>query len=211
MQGFGEVDRGPEPPLERWEATVIALQAAGMAAAGSNIDAFRHAIERMDAGHYLGSTYYEHWLDGLLRLLDEAGVVPADDYAERLDLLQQDPEAAIAVAGSARESRRRDSHRFVREVAAPARFAGGDAVVTQKFQPEGHTRLPRYARGRRGVIAAVHDAMVFPDSHAHELGERPQYVYSVRFEVRELWGEAADEGAAVYLDLWESYLLPGAA
>ena len=76
------------------------------------------------------------------------------------------------------------------------------------MHPSGHTRLPRYARGKRGVIDTRRGFHVFPDTSAHGLGDQPQHVYSVRFDSRDLWGEAAESGQRVYLDLWESYLQP---
>jgi nitrile hydratase len=97
----------------------------------------------------------------------------------------------------------------IRETGATPRFAPGDPVRTREMHPHGHTRLPRYARGRRGVIHRCHGIHVFPDSNAHGQGEQPQPLYSVRFEARELWGESAEPNEVVHLDLWESYLLPG--
>jgi nitrile hydratase len=82
----------------------------------------------------------------------------------------------------------------------------GDAVVTRNVHPTGHTRLPRYARGKRGVIERLHGPHVFPDANAHGLGEQPQPLYTVRFEARELWGESAEPRQTVTLDLWDSYL-----
>ena len=82
----------------------------------------------------------------------------------------------------------------------------GERVRTRNHQPRGHTRLPAYARARSGVVAIVHPAFVLPDTHAHGLGESPEYVYAVRFEGRELWGDAAEPGTAVVLDCFESYL-----
>jgi nitrile hydratase len=93
-------------------------------------------------------------------------------------------------------------------VAAPPRFAAGDRVRTRKTNPVGHTRLPRYARDCVGVIEAVHGGFVFPDSNAHGAGEAPEYVYTVAFTARELWGETADPGFTVSFDAWESYLVP---
>jgi nitrile hydratase len=97
----------------------------------------------------------------------------------------------------------------VREGGPPPRFAPGDRVVTREMHPRGHTRLPRYARGKRGVIHRVHGIHVFPDAHAHGLGEAAQPLYSVRFEARELWRDVAEPNQWVHLDLWESYLEPG--
>ena len=88
------------------------------------------------------------------------------------------------------------------------RFAVGDGVTARNIQPAGHTRLPRYARGKPGVIARVQGVFVFPDSNAMGQGEQPQYLYAVRFTARDLWGEAAGAGDSLYLDMWDSYLDP---
>jgi nitrile hydratase len=78
----------------------------------------------------------------------------------------------------------------------------------RNLNPAGHTRLPRYARGRRGVVQADHGVFIFPDTSAHGQGPRPQRVYSVRFAARELWGPDASARDALYLDLWDEYLDP---
>ena len=74
--------------------------------------------------------------------------------------------------------------------------------------PVTHTRLPRYVRGHVGTIARLHGAHAFPDSNAAGRGEAPQWLYTVRFEATELWGDAADPAATVAVDAWESYLEP---
>jgi nitrile hydratase len=118
--------------------------------------------------------------------------------------------AAVGATPSAPAPRGRpEGETSFRHAAVPPRFGVGAAVVTRNMHPSGHTRLPRYARGKRGAIAAHRGCHVFPDANAHGLGEQPQHVYSVRFDARELWGEAAEPNQHVYLDLWESYLLPG--
>jgi nitrile hydratase len=94
----------------------------------------------------------------------------------------------------------------LREVDSRPRFAVGDDVLTRNPNPHGHTRLPRYARGKRGRIVLHHGAHVLPDTNAHGLGECPEHLYTVRFEASELWGEDADGTGAVHIDLWESYL-----
>jgi len=101
----------------------------------------------------------------------------------------------------------------VRAAAVPVplpapRFAAGDGVVARNAHPVGHTRLPRYARGKRGVIHRLRGPQTFPDTNAHGLGTQPQMVYCVRFDGRELWGEQAEPGQALYLDLWDRYLDP---
>ena len=78
--------------------------------------------------------------------------------------------------------------------------------MVRNINPTGHTRLPRYLRGKAGTIVQIHGAFVFPDTNAHGLGENPQHVYSVRFDGREVWGETSERGEVLYVDLWESYL-----
>ncbi|RUU69690.1 nitrile hydratase subunit beta, partial [Mesorhizobium sp. M7A.T.Ca.TU.009.01.1.2] len=95
-----------------------------------------------------------------------------------------------------------------RPIAQPARFKAGDPVRTKNLNPTGHTRLPRYARAKQGVIETVHDGFVFPDSNAHGHGENPQWVYTVVFEGPEIWGEGADPTLSVSIDAWENYLEP---
>jgi nitrile hydratase len=84
-------------------------------------------------------------------------------------------------------------------------------VVARNVHPVGHTRLPRYVRGRRGVIHRFQGVYVTPDTLAHGQGEQAQPMYSVRFEADELWSASAEPRGAVYLDLWESYLEPAPA
>ena len=99
---------------------------------------------------------------------------------------------------------------YTRPAPGPARFAIGDTVRTRVLHPTGHTRLPRYARGKVGTIERVHGVHVLPDSNAHGNGERPEWLYTVRFRGRELWGDAADPSLTVTVDAWESYLAPTA-
>jgi hypothetical protein len=94
----------------------------------------------------------------------------------------------------------------VRATSAQPRFAAGQSVRARGINPVGHTRLPRYVRGRLGTIECDHGAHVFPDSNARFEGESPQFLYTVRFAARELWGEAANPVDTVHLDLWEDYL-----
>ncbi len=212
MHGFGPVEREvDEPPFHApWEAVMVAIQRAGRVAGIYNIDEFRHGIERMDPAHYLASSYFEHWLDGIARVLDEKGVVTAEEMEARMAALGARPDAPAASPPAAPAQRRRgENETSFREATAPPRFAVGAPVIARNIHPAGHTRLPRYARGKRGVIAAHRGCHVFPDTSAHGLGEQPQHVYGVRFDARELWGEAAEPSQHVYIDLWESYLLPG--
>jgi nitrile hydratase len=242
MHGFGPVEREVNEPVFHapWEAEMVAISNAVRAGgrAVMNIDEFRHGIERMDPVHYLASSYYEHWFDGISRVLIEKDVISADELEKRTAFFIDRPEAPAAAAianrlpgepqpdrAGARGFKREpaaelvprhhhldpfgSARGFKREPAAEPRFRPGERVVTRVFAPHGHTRLPRYARGKHGAVQRVHGTYVFPDSNAHGLGEQPQPLYSVEFDAHELWGEDAEQNQKLYLDLWESYLRPG--
>ena len=218
MQGFGPVVREEnEPPFHAaWEAAVVAMMRAGGAGGVYNIDEFRHAIERMAPADYLGASYYEKWLDGIARLFVEKGLIGAEELQRRIAFFRERPEAPAGAAVATPPAVHVPAQiawvqSAIRETGARPRFAPGETVMTRRFHPHGHTRLPRYARGKRGVIARVHGIHVFPDTNAHGLGEAPQPLYSVRFDARELWGEAAEPNTHVHLDCWESYLRRGRA
>ena len=212
--GFGAVVREPDEPVfhDRWEAQVFAIMRAAVAAGVvHNADQFRHAIERIDPAAYLTHGYYGRWLGGIETLLLEAGVITAEALAGRVRERGGDP-AASAAARPAAVPDRIDyppaAEGSRRAPPAPPRFAPGDAVRTAAFASPGHTRLPAYARGRRGTVLSAHGAWVFPDSNAHGGGECPQHLYTVEFSGAAQWGDAAEAGTAVTLDLFERYLEP---
>ncbi len=198
MAGFGAVEAEPDEPVfhQRWEARAFALNALGIAVIGAyNADEYRHAIERMDPAHYLAASYYERVLTGVATLLVEKGVVTQAELEElaggRFPLAQ--PIAAAAASEAPRP-------------AATERFRVGDAVVVRSIHPSGHTRVPRYVRGKRGSVLRVAPPFSFPDAAAHGLPPREEPTYCVRFDAAELWGEAAEPRASVVVDLWHSYL-----
>jgi nitrile hydratase len=214
MHGFGPIVREADEPVFHadWEKQVYAMSRATRTLGLINIDESRHGIERMPPADYLTTSYYERWLASLERLLIEKGVLSRDEVAARTEYYRQHPEA---------EAPRREDPALVermletltarpryRQPDLPPRFQAGAAVLTRNEHPTGHTRLPRYARGKRGTINLVHGTFVFPDSQAHGQGEQPQPLYSVRFEASELWAHSAEPRQAVLLDLWESYLEP---
>jgi nitrile hydratase len=196
MQGFGPVVAEPDEPVfhASWEGRVLALNIAGFGFGRWTLDAWRHQLERTPPADYLRIGYYERWLGGLTELLVGAGVV---SRAELASGRSAGPAPAAPPRSAAAQAPK-----------ATPRFALGDAVRARKLNPEGHTRLPRYVRGCAGRVVALHGLHTFPDANAHGLGRQPQPLYQVRFEGRELWGEAAEPKSAVHLDLWESYLEP---
>ena len=201
MHGFGKVEVEFHEPVfhERWEARVFGMiQSLG----GNNIDAGRFSIECLDPVTYLQNGYYGRWLAALERGLAKAGVLTPDE----IDARRRSVVAAARAVSAGRSTLRPSPKDYVRKVDAPPQFAVGQNIVTRNHQPAGHTRLPGYGRSRRGVIVRVHPAMVFPDDNAHGGGEHPQYLYTVRFTARALWGDTAEPNTVVHIDLFEPYL-----
>jgi nitrile hydratase subunit beta len=209
MHGFGRIVREVNEPIfhAAWEAHVRAMMTQVRSRGYFNIDASRHGIERMEPAHYLRASYYERWLATIELNLMEGGFIASEELDARTELLREGSEATLP-RSAAIASVPEPPHESRDSPLPVSHFAVGDAVVTRNIHPPGHTRLPRYARGKRGVIQRLHGAQIFPDSNAHGLGEDPQPLYAVRFDARELWGEAAESCQAVSLDLWESYLEP---
>jgi nitrile hydratase len=209
MHGFGPVQPETDEPVFHapWEGKVYAMRRLVGAWRRWNIDAGRHSIEKMPAAEYLRSTYYEKWLQSLEALAVEKGLITAEELASgRADPAAPKMTPPVTAADIPAVATVRGSSE--RETSVPARFAVGQQVRAKMINPTGHTRIPRYVRGRAGTIELDHRAHVFPDSNAHFRGEAPQRLYTVRFAARELWGPTAKPADAVLVDLWEEYLEP---
>lgn len=208
MQDFGPIRPEKDEPVfhERWEGRVLAMiRAAG--ATGKLGGFSRAAIENIPPAEYLRMSYYERFLEALVERLVASGLVtrqeidsgrPARGSAKSLPALRPAEAATI-------------SFRTAPPAAHPEvtpRYSAGDRVRARIMNPPGHTRLPRYARGRTGVIARDQGVQAFPDTNPSGRGPERQHVYSVRFAAQELWGKEAPARDSVYIDLWEDYLEP---
>ena len=205
MHGFGPVRPESDEPVFHapWEARVLAMTIAMGAFGRWNIDARRHGRERIPPVQYLAASYYERWLAGLEMLMLEHGLVTESELRTGVaEGAKQTPAVTADEVVSILETGKPCS----RGEGRAAGFSVGQSVRARNIHPRGHTRLPRYARGKRGVILRDHGIYVFADSNAHFQGERSQHLYNVRFDARELWGESAAFRGAVHLDLWEDHL-----
>ena len=205
QHGFGPVLPEPEgsPFHADWEARAHALVLASPTR--GNIDSGRFQRESIPGPTYLAMTYYERWFEALCQMLLKDGYVSPEEAAAG----HADPAAAkatprLAAADVPKALARQGS--YLRDAAAGPVFAVGDRVRARNLNPKGHTRLPRYARGKVGVVERHHGAHVFPDVHAYGGGDDPRHLYTVRFTARELWGPDASDRDSVSLDLWEPYL-----
>jgi nitrile hydratase subunit beta len=215
MDGFGKimyVKEKDDPYFTYdWEKLAFGLLLGTAGQGMLNLDEFRHGIERMRPVDYLTSTYYGHWIATVATNLVGKGILSDEELEARTRTFLENPDIKI--------QRREDPNLVelmeqvmkhgvspVREVSSPPRFEVGERIKTRNIHPTGHTRFPRYARDKYGVIDEVYGAHVFPDDSAHGKGENPQYLYRVRFEAEELWGVKQKD--SVYIDLWEGYLEP---
>jgi nitrile hydratase beta subunit len=206
MDGFGPVVPEKNEPVfhAEWERRVVGLARAVMWRV--NPDESRHAIERIPPARYLASSYYERWLAAAETILVARGVVTREELLAKQDA-SIDPAwiaNAVATRGPAPVKDKSGSK------PPRARFSKGDRVRARNMNPSGHTRLPRYVRGKAGVIARDRGVFVFPDTNAHHAGANPQHCYSVSFAAHELWGKSAKANSRdrVFIDLWEDYLDP---
>lgn len=189
--GFGPVVAEASEPVfhAEWERRAFALTVATGFLGRWNIDMSRWVRENRDPRDYLSSSYYELWLKGLERLIEDTRLleqkVEAPGPAQMRTLLARSRGAKV-------------------DADVPATFRVGDRVRVKNVHPRTHTRMPRYCRGKSGVIEADHGVYIFPDTHALGLGAKPQHCYSVRFSAEELWGEQRND--SVHIDLWDDYL-----
>ena len=163
MMGFGPIAPEPNEPIfhHEWEKRALALTLAAGACGEWNIDMSRHARETLPPAAYLSKSYYDIWITALQKLLLGAGMVAGEELEEGRAMVPArpvkgrlaQPDVAKALASGSPCDR---------PAPAPALFAQGETARTKVMHPSTHTRLPRYARGKIGVVEAVRGCFVFP-------------------------------------------------
>jgi nitrile hydratase len=209
MQDMGPIQHESDEPVFHapWEGRAYALNRALRAWGKWNLDASRHEIELLPPADYLRMSYYEKWLQTSSSLAVKHGLITQAEL-ESGKPEPGSPKATPPLTAGMSSGFLSRGIPSSRDPRVRPLFRVGQRVRARNLNPPGHTRLPRYARGKPGVIHRLHGIHVFPDTNAHGLGERPQPLYSVRFDARALWGESAEANHQVHLDLWESYLRP---
>jgi len=204
MQGLGELRYEETEPIfhESWEGRIPAM----MSALGV-FDGFRVPIESIPAADYLRMSYYERWLVALNEQIIKY------ELATRTEIERGRPDPGSVKATSAltpaeaREFPFRTSQSEL-EIEVAARFQVGDRVRGRNIHPTTHTRMPRYTRGKTGIVERDRGVFALPDNEVYNLDPKPQHVYLVRFMARELWGEEASAHDSLYIDMWDDYLEP---
>lgn len=207
QMGHGPVLWEKDEPLfhAEWEKTALALTLA-MGATGSwTIDTSRHARESLPPVVYLGTSYYEIWFRALQNLLVTHGLVSQTELETGYSLGDGAYVKRVLKAADVAPALTQGAP-CDRSCAAPPRFTRGDKVRACNNHPATHTRLPRYVMGALGEVVENNGSYVLPDANAHAQGERPTWVYSVRFKAADLWGAGADSNSEIMVDCWEPYL-----
>jgi len=206
LECFGPVVPEPDELFhDEWEKQVLATTLAVGATGTWNLDESRFSREALPPDQYLSIGYYRIWLSALENLLVKHGLVNAEELKSGQSLT---PPATIKNVLEAKDvtAKLRAGSPVDREVPSKPCFAVGDLVRVVNRHTLTHTRLPAYIRNHSGVIHKIHGAHIFPDSHAIGEGENPQWLYNVRFEAADLWGDARATDGSVHVDCWEPYL-----
>lgn len=207
MDGFGKVEPEANEPTFHgaWEGRVLAMSRAMIAAREWNIDVGRYWIEMLPAHTYLASSYYERWFRRLENLCVARGLVSREEVdAGHSSGPGRSLKGKPLAAADVEKTLSRGS--FGRPAPALARFKIGDRVRALNIHPQSHTRLPRYVRGHVGTVERLHGCHVYPDAIVEAGTESPQWLYTVTFDSRELWGPDADPTVQVSVDAFEPYL-----
>jgi nitrile hydratase subunit beta len=208
MHGFGPVEPEPNEPVfhEPWEGRVLAMQRAMGYTQLWTIDGGRASMEVLPPVTYLAASYYQRWFLGLEKRVVAHGLVGEDEIKAGKSLRPgRGLNRKLTVADVPNTTRRGN---FERPSPAPAKFKTGDTVKTRNINPTTHTRLPRYARGKLGIVEAVRGCHVYPDTAALGDHNHAEWLYTVVFSGRELWGEDADPSITVSIEAFEPYLEP---
>ena len=202
MHGMGPIEYDRNEPVfhEPWEGRAWALVRTMGRWGRPRTRNFRYELELIPAAEYLRMSYYERFISLMIDRLLRANLVTRTE----LESGKPDPGSINPTLPSPQAPRGGPPA----EVRVKPRFKVGQHVRARNMHPPGHTRLPRYARGRRGTVARDHGQFPFQDTDVNgdPLSQTPQHVYTVQFTARELWGEQAGSRDSVYLDLWDDHL-----
>jgi nitrile hydratase len=205
LPNLGAVQPEPEGQLwhAAWEPRAMALTVAMGATGAWNIDQSRAARETLP--DYRQRSYYQVWIGGLQQLLTEGKLVSLDELAAG-HALQPGPSLPRKLGAADVSTAMARGSPTARPATQPARFAPGDRVIASALPRDHHSRMPAYARGKAGVVTRLHGCHVFAEANSQGLGEQPQWLYTVEFDGRTLWGDGTDPLLRVSIDAWESTL-----
>jgi len=207
MQDMGPVRPEKNEPVFHapWERRIFGIW---MAVDGdwSDYDA-RYQKEQIPPVEYLRMSYYERVMTGLVGMMLKSGMVTQSELDTGTPIQGTTKPKSVLSAAEVPSAIAKGSPAILSVSVAP-HFQAGQRVRARNINPVGHTRLPRYTRGKLGTIERDHGVFAFPDAQTQGLGDKPQHVYGVRFSARELWGKEASQHDSVYVAMWDDYLEP---
>lgn len=207
LECFGPINPDNNEPIfhAEWERRVLALTVCMGATGEWNLDQGRFTRESIPPVDYLSIGYYRIWLTALENLLAQRELVSREEMQQGISIDPIKPVRRV-LQGSDVNSAMRAGSPVERPGTQSAKFAVGDSVRIENQHKTGHTRLPGYIKGHLGIVHMVHGCHVFADDNALGTGENPQWLYNIKFEAQDLWGESRAQAAYVHVDCWEPYL-----
>ena len=211
MDGFGKVEPERNEPVFHgaWEGRVLAMSRAIAATGAWNIDVGRFGIERLRPDIYLASSYYERWHRRNEKLCLELGLITAEELETGHSTAPGKPTRRPPLKANGFTDQMRRGTYFA-DPRGPARFKIGDRVRMRNIHPASHTRLPRFVRGHIGTVERQSGCHIFPDALVAEGREVGEWLYTVTFGNRDLWGPDADPTVTVSVEAFEPYMEPAA-
>ena len=206
MDNFGPINPEVDEPVfhEDWERQMFALVIALLPLGQFRVDEIRRITELIPPIQYLSSKYYEKWLISTENILLEKNIVTEGELKSGKADKGKEPLSIESIPAESIQYAMTNPMPANLDVELPAKFKSGDKILAKNINPLHHTRIPRYVRGHIGVVEKDHGVFLLPDTNAHGGPDKPEHVYTVRFEASELWGEASKD--AVFIDLFDSYM-----
>ncbi len=215
MHGFGKVPHEDDEPVfhENWEGRVMGIRRSLVKHNIYEPYNFRFTVESLSPAEYLSSSYYERHLRATENAAITKGLITREEMDERMEYFRQNPDALPARREDPKESEQIQQITFMlqplhRDTGAIPSFHVGDVVRARNINPLGHTRLPRYIRGKKGIVVKYYGNHDFPDIDMDGNTSPPQPIYSVQFDAEELWGTSAEANQLLFIDMWEGYIEP---
>lgn len=208
MENLGPIDREENEPVFHadWEKKVLSLMFAVKGAGYFVTDEMRRTIELLPPARYLSASYYEKWFMGFSSMLLEKDILTREELETGKSIREEGGTTLPALEKEKMQFAMANPIPHSLDIATEPKFKAGDQIITKNMHPKCHTRIPRYIRGRRGVVIQDHGVFPLPDSIAHGGPDKAQHCYSVRFTARELWGEEAPAKDSLYIDLFDDYM-----
>lgn len=208
MDNFGPIVREENEPVfhESWERRIFALTIAMFPAGYCQVDEIRRTTENIAPAIYLQAKYYQKWLLALESIVLEKDILTKEEIETGRAIRSEGGFKLPAVSKEMIEYAFANPLPANIDIEITPKFKSGDEIIAKNMHPLHHTRLPRFIRGRRGIVEKDHGVFLLADTNAHGGPDKAQHVYTVKFTARELWGDDAPAKDTVCIDLHDDYM-----